>query len=143
MNWTAEEDQEFIEVPVAEDHDDDQEDYRKISANKTPGTPSRVRRNIAKIEDEVKVNIEANSDIPLNSEGLITLGEQEQRKGNTMGGPFADPGFGNSAAENRQLEGESQRSLKFSERSEMVSKKADSGSSKQSTVGQTREVFKL
>ena len=147
MDWTQGEEQEFIEDAAEEE---DQEDYRKISANKINATPKRVRRNIAKIEEEVKVNVEANSDfMGAFRGGEWLVAEQEQVKGNTMGGPFEQPGLGEtSELDSKQMhevvnEEVSQRSLKFSERSEMLSKKTDSGSSKQSTLGQTREVFKL
>ena len=52
---------------VNEEQDEDEEDYQKISTNKIRKVTKTMRRNVAKIEEEIKISKDSNSDFRLDN----------------------------------------------------------------------------
>ena len=72
---------------VNEEQDEDEEDYQKISTNKIRKVTKTMRRNVAKIEEEIKISKDSNSDFRLDNWSIDPpIVSSVQPK--TMGGPY-------------------------------------------------------
>ncbi|CAI2375100.1 unnamed protein product [Moneuplotes crassus] len=141
--------------------DEDQEDYQKISTNKTKRAPAKTYTR--KTEDEIKIHTDHNSEIRFPMSGQ-SLEYQEISSGvKTMGGPYSEPGLSKSIlgpkliGDKENDEGQKddtkdliqkifsfqQKSSKFADRFDIKTKKADGTSIKSIFTGSNREVIKL